>query len=48
MKLAKAVLLAIAIATLAGCIAVPVGPGYRSAYYGPSVGVTVYGHDRWR
>jgi hypothetical protein len=43
------------LAILGGCVAVPVGPGYYAgapgyyappAYYGPSIGVRIYGAGR--
>ena len=43
------------LAMLGGCVAVPVGPGYYAeppgyyaapAYYGPSIGIGVYGGRR--
>ena len=46
MKTIKAVLVVATIATLSGCAVVPVGPGYYApapVYYGPSLGIGVYG-----
>ena len=51
MKLLKSLLIVSVLAALAGCVAVPVGPGYYtsepayyppSVYYGPSVEIGVY------
>jgi hypothetical protein len=57
MKSFKTIVSLLALAVLGGCAVYPVGPGYygppRAAYYqpapyyGPSVGVGIYGHERW-
>ena len=57
MKLVKLTFVASALALLSGCVAVPVGSGYYNgpepvyvapvpAYYGPSLGIGIYGGYR--
>jgi len=55
MKLIKVTFVASALALLTGCVAVPVNSGYYDpapvvyappAYYGPSIGIGIYGGHR--
>ena len=62
MKTIKVMFLASMLALLGGCMVVPVNPGppgyYAPAYYGPAIGIGIYGggrghgggygHGRWR
>ena len=52
MKTIKVILGLSTLWTLGGCIAVPVGgPGYYQpapAYYGPSIGIGIYGRGGYR
>ena len=52
MKLIRVTLLVSALAALGGCMVVPVSPGYDAGgpgyyappvYYGPSIGIGIYG-----
>ena len=56
MKIIRASLVVSALAVLAGCVAVPVGPGYYAgppgyyappAYYAPSVSIGIFGGGRF-
>jgi hypothetical protein len=50
MKIFKVTLLVSTLSLLGGCMVVPVSPGppayYAPAYYGPSVGIGIYGGGR--
>jgi len=50
MKMIKVTLLAAMLAALGGCMVVPVNAGppayYAPAYYGPTVGIGIYGGGR--
>jgi hypothetical protein len=61
MRLFKTASIVAVLAALSGCVAVPVGPGYYggpptyydgAAYYGPTIGIGIYGgrsygHRHW-
>ena len=55
MKTTRALLLASILAVLGGCVVAPIDPGYYGgapgyyappAYYGPSIGIGIYGGRR--
>lgn len=55
MKIVRVAFVVSALALLGGCIAVPVSPGYYApapgynappVYYGPSIGIGIYGGGR--